>query len=1356
MANFCVSKPSVRTSNGDVRESKLFNDLLSFTSNNRKQAVQLYALIKSDKFQLKYSDKYSTDDAGEPILSTVLKNVKIKGVLDDAVAIQNIEESIGATKKGKRVYRTDTLNDYEELSKKVREFIQSSPYKDLYVPIIKKTEDGRIYLTVESPTSENTILATKIVKNLTLNEKIRQLLTNKGQNIDAFIQLQKGLKEAGIVDYENAQRTAEGLLNLIKLQDSSAGVEALPEEYAHFMIDLLEERPIIKRLLSTIEREGLAEDILGDQYDGYYEDYNGNTALLNKEAAGKLVYDAMFNMNKIAPPYRNFLERVVDTIKKAIKELFSPSEIRTAMQEAEIVAQKVSSIILQDTPESVKDFSLNRPNLKRITKQAKSAEKILEDSINKAVKKYSFYTEALQKRINKAPETSTNPNIETKESLKRKLANYQDKAKSFINKQNSFFNSQQFLAGLESFIEQAALELESIQGRFDTIRSGQTSLKDTAFQLRNIKNIINSYEDTIEDLQNAIAEDSEIKLSEDASNRLKSIITNLSNAKKSLNYHNLLTFSNFLERYFDHDIEIVTDGKTKKITREDIPRLLETAENDITMVDAWLQAAAESEDIIIKLSDKALKTAKERKRNKVLSIQKRLLAAAKKLDRRNTDFMFERHADGTLSTRYKSNKNWTQFKDDEKAFLESLDEKYGKVARGEDAKLKMAEKGDWYKSHLDEFGQPNEQYDVNLDDVLSEKEREYYDTFMDIRKDLLSLLPPTIFKNDPYKAVQITKDLWERIKSSSPETWGKQILQAGKDELITRADDTSFGVKRAITDFRNRQIFGVPIYFVNDVQDENSLSRDTVSTLLAFADMAVNYDEMLNIADYLEIGRDVMEDREVLVSKGGSVLEETVKSLGQTVKTKVKKSGSNIIDRYNDLLKSQLYGRFMNDGVLVSGEGWEIKSNKLAKVINKITSLNTLAINGLAGLAAVANDIINVNSEALAGAAVKGGNLFNAKNLFDADKTYMKEILGVIGEIGNPIKTSKLGLFIEKFDLLHEYENDVRDLEWGKSKLKKLVSTNSLYFFMHAGSHWGEVRTALAQAMNKQITSDDGTETKNLWEILEKRPIDPDHPELGYTLETIPGYTLTQEDVAAFHESSIRCNERLFGIYNQADRNALQATAVGQLVLLFRKFLVVGITRRFGSVNYDLGMDTQTRGYYISAFTFLKNLAMDSKGAGRSISFYWNQMSDTDKANCVRAAHELLVFAALTGLVSIVKSSDWDKKDNPWHRRFLAYMARRVKTEAGALTPFGVFQETWNLLKSPAAAVNTFESAGDLLDLLNPWNYAAIGGEDALIKRGRYKGHSKAYKSFMQSPFVPTNRTIYKMIHPEESIIAFN
>ena len=52
-------------------------------------------------------------------------------------------------------------------------------------------------------------------------------------------------------------------------------------------------------------------------------------------------------------------------------------------------------------------------------------------------------------------------------------------------------------------------------------------------------------------------------------------------------------------------------------------------------------------------------------------------------------------------------------------------------------------------------------------------------------------------------------------------------------------------------------------------------------------------------------------------------------------------------------------------------------------------------------------------------------------------------------------------------------------------------------------------------------------------------------------------------------------------------------------------------------------------------------------------------------------------------------------------------------------------------------------------------NYETFAGEDAIIQSGRFKGDSRATKLWFESPLIPMNKTIYRGLHPEESIPFF-
>ena len=185
-------------------------------------------------------------------------------------------------------------------------------------------------------------------------------------------------------------------------------------------------------------------------------------------------------------------------------------------------------------------------------------------------------------------------------------------------------------------------------------------------------------------------------------------------------------------------------------------------------------------------------------------------------------------------------------------------------------------------------------------------------------------------------------------------------------------------------------------------------------------------------------------------------------------------------------------------------------------------------------------------------------------------------------------------------------------------------------------------------------------------------------------------------------------------------------------------------------------MDLQawTEGYYVTTGRFMWQLAKELREGQFAIAANWNNLTKTEKANIKRAATEVghfLIIAAFLGLM------DWDdNKNRPWLQKMIEYQARRLYTEIGTQVPGPqMVGEALKILKSPAAGINTVESVLDMVGLLNPMNYETFAGEDAIIQSGRFKGDSRATKLWFESPLIPMNKTIYRGLHPEESIPFF-
>ena len=105
MAKSCAIIPKVlNNKTKQVEDSKLFKDLLSLTT--REEAVRIYLITKSAKFQTDFTPKLKLDDRGEPTIPSLLKNTNLRNVIKnaDAKLLDTLNRRIGGLKRGSTDY----------------------------------------------------------------------------------------------------------------------------------------------------------------------------------------------------------------------------------------------------------------------------------------------------------------------------------------------------------------------------------------------------------------------------------------------------------------------------------------------------------------------------------------------------------------------------------------------------------------------------------------------------------------------------------------------------------------------------------------------------------------------------------------------------------------------------------------------------------------------------------------------------------------------------------------------------------------------------------------------------------------------------------------------------------------------------------------------------------------------------------------------------------------------------------------------------------------------------------------------------------------------------------------------------
>ena len=230
-----------------------------------------------------------------------------------------------------------------------------------------------------------------------------------------------------------------------------------------------------------------------------------------------------------------------------------------------------------------------------------------------------------------------------------------------------------------------------------------------------------------------------------------------------------------------------------------------------------------------------------------------------------------------------------------------------------------------------------------------------------------------------------------------------------------------------------------------------------------------------------------------------------------------------------------------------------------------------------------------------------------------------------------------------------------------------------------------------------------------------------------------------------FNKKVNELNQMMFGNYNAETAAMAQTYALGTLVLMFRKYIKSSLKRRFGYKQYNYALDTITEGYYSTLFRIGKRFIQELR-AGAALS----HLEDWEKSNVRRAVADGVMVTVLGIAVTfILEGSDDDEHEASWVKRTTDYMVRRLYRELGSLTPSHLMlKEGTQIIKHPAAGVNTLESLSGLLALLNPYNYEFIAGDDALLQTGPFEDMSKSWRAFLRlTPY----KTIYRLMHPEES-----
>lgn len=1321
MAKSCVLAPN--------RGVKTFKQLKKTLGYNK--AWNIYGIAIDSQFQQDYKDSLILDNEGIPSFESLINNPYIKQRLSKQDNINILQDTFQE--------REDTITNYKTCLEECKNFNKEHSN---YIAIVENTEKG-VRTTILENNEQNKNLFKNQYASFTLNERLSQQLKDFGVEIEDLSSVEYEAGREGVISFESASRLANDVVATIRRANNIAGHNAISEEFSHLIIRTMSDNPLIQRALTILQNnEDLVKTLLGEEYETleeYYKDFSNAKDYIAEEALGQLLRQNLLEQN-IEGSNSSLFNRLCKQIVSQFKDVNAQAIIE-ALVEANNLMSEVAQKVVNTT-------ELTEQQIKNAQRESITFNSLREDiNTNLEILKKAALVEAKKAKIFNSPLNQSNTSkIEglgfdsANKNMYKILQNLLDSTDEDI-----------LLKGLFNYTENAVDELSAIYNKFLDISENKVSdLTEVCHLLRMGRTILTSYSPFISDLNNlvntnkdTIQEAEEYKVTKVNEQTKEETTTSLAQLLSKLNEFNAIVSSKYTKLSVDAFAKFVTpitgdiiqlDPKNPN-SQVTIQELLKQANSDISIFDKWLDSMGTSSDTMLRVLDKIVKDAKDKAREQTIKDIRKIQALMQEFQQAGiTDYewMFEVDNQGKKTGNYITKYNIGQYQQDEKAFLKALDEKYGKITKGENAKKKIAEKIAWYDAHTiiqripltsTEFitkRVPNDKYLNKAYTSLSETQLNLLKKFMSLKTSFDKLYPAnTVTAN---KALQIRKDGIQRFFNSlaSPSTIIDNIKRNLAASLTEKNDDDAlFGAnyRTSLTDFEGREISVLPHLYNNMLENPDELSTDIFKTLMMYSSAANDYNNLSQIVEQLELGRNVLHNRKVLATRGNSTIKEVLNNNGlKSVTDVILPSGSTNMDAKIDaFLNSQVYGKYLQDSGYTELFGTKFNRNKVVSAILKTCSMAQMGFNWLANIANVTTGIAMQNIEAAA------NQYFTPKTLASADAEYIKLLQGYLGEINSNIKTNKLALFDELFDVRQNFKGELAHTK-NSNAFKRLFGSSLAYLGQECGDHWLYNRTAIAMCKNQRVYQN-GKDVGSLWDVLKVREIKTGIKEMyidgEYTDEKGNKITAT-----SFARKIAHINQTLFGIYNEEDKEMAQRVILGRLCLQYRKWIKPQFNRRFMKNQFNYDLNEYEEGYYRTMGRFIVDLI---KGKDK-LGVAWGNLNKNEKANIKRGITEILQFMAVWCIANLI---EWpDDEDRAWYIKMMEYISQRSAHELGNLTPsLTMADELLSTIKSPAACLS---AVNNTLKFTWAAMYPPMWFDEK--QSGPYEGHSTLYSRFWKLP----------------------
>ena len=1241
-AGVCAVYPLI-----DGQESELYKGLFKYTSRNRKLTNYLYALSLQPEIMSKVSSS-DLNGQGEIKLSKVVELLNVDSLLDTTATIKNAEAELHATNS------SGELVDYEDVSEIIDRVVEFNEREgNSVVAKIVKTDSG-YNISILPKDSENFAINSTYKAGIKQMAYISDVLGRQGINVGLISKSAKQQLNAtnarnfpqiislwqGIASGRVRNLSENNIQLLIELltQIDNGSIERLKAKFGDKLV------PAVKFLLS--EKRDIPDELQE------FEEAFGLASTSGALNSFKILIDSTFRGYRInelendlnSLYYNDTLPEEDKNLKETLKDLYEKWNL-----------DKDTVVTLYNEIQSTKDV------------------------VTKIILGIDNNRKILRARGQLNPE---------------KAEEYENTIKVLEEK----LSKKQYAASIIDFLEDTVDYLQNILS-LDTSLIEESSLNSIAAQLLSIKEFNSTFSPIISKLLNidslegsADLEAEDVNKIKDLANKTNSILSTVNDIvyKKAFN----VVYAT-LKPYWGEETKTAGGLNSFEIALNDA---LTCGNINMNLFDRGLSAMTEVADPVLATLGAVIKDMHEVRDEKLRQIQLDIRRATHKLyeSGSNSEFMFEQLKDG--SYKIVSEVDWDAYYEAFEAKKQEYKDKGIKGAKLNELMQRWVEENNEvmtldikYNSSisLDEFTDnittvvPNSKYRKSLPS-MTEAQKEYYNTMLVLKASLERNLELHGIETSLFTPVQITSEISDAIANSSPSEALKLVKDNFVDKFKIREDDTAFGDKEVILSASGERIKSLPVFYLHSLKDQRRLNKDFSKSMLAFASMEVNHETLAERINTLELAKDFLLERPITQSEADRALvQASVISGTRYVSPAVRKTKETLAGGWlQDIFDAKVYGQRQR----VEGNFLGINTAKATNALTGYTSVTGLTMN-VPG--AIANALVGkVQMIIEAG----GGEFFGFKDADKASRDYWKMLPPLLGEVMSNNKTSTLGLLMEKFDVLDDFYDRLKETGFYKSAAGKIIGNTSIMFLYGMGEHLLHAQTMLA-ILNHVKVKDERGNTKRLLDAFEVNVKDGNGElKIKDGWKTIDGYEINESFIQRQKKVIGYVNRSMHGAFGADEKGAIHRYAIGRLIMNFRQWMPAHYARRFNKLHYDATLGDFREGYYVTCFKFARQLGKDLMNKKFDILTRWSELKQNpmEFSNVKRALTETIILMTLA-LISRLSFGD-DPHNRTWAESMLKYEVRRMLLETGGSSPLAGSQfisNIYTILNEPIAAISS-------------------------------------------------------------------